>query len=147
MVSSSTIKQSVKDGLLDKLEAAIHKKEQAHQNVFDGKLNLVDNRLEASKNIMEAFIRLVAAQRNKNILIVFASMLHAMASEIIGDIEDTIDYLFTSILGVNTMVTTSNSLHIVSSYNPTYILTGIVLNIELFGIIMVFLKKTKPILI
>ena len=146
MVSSSTIKQSVKDGLLDKLEAAIYKKEQAHQSVFDGRLNLVDNKLEACKNIMEAFRRLVAAQRNKYIPLDFADILTTMASEIIMDIEDTIDYLLTSILGVNTMVTTSNSLHIGSSYNPTYILTGIVQNIELFGIVMVFLKKTKPIL-
>ncbi|MFW9878975.1 MAG: hypothetical protein ACFFG0_38340, partial [Candidatus Thorarchaeota archaeon] len=141
IVSSSTIEQSVKDGLLDKLEAAINKKEQAHQNVFDGRLDLVDNKLETIKNIMEAFIRLVLAQINKDIPPDFAFELLIMASETIEDIENTILYLLTSILGVNTSPTASNSLQKVFYYNLAYIMTGIVLNAGLYGIIMVFLRK------
>ncbi len=47
---------------------------------------------------MEAFINLVEAQYDKHIPMVLADMLITMASEIIMNIDATVEYLFESIL-------------------------------------------------
>jgi len=89
-VLTSSIEPSIIESLNDHLEAAINKKEQAHQNIIDGKIGIVDNRLVTTRNIMEAFINLVEAQYGKYIPIELATFWIESVNEIILDLDDTI---------------------------------------------------------
>jgi hypothetical protein len=89
-VLTSSIEPSIIESLNDHLEAALYKKEQAHQNIIDGKIGIVDNRLVTTRNIMEAFINLVEAQYGKYIPIELATFWIESVNEIILDLDDTI---------------------------------------------------------
>ena len=89
-VLTSSIEPSIIESLNDHLETAIYKKEQAHQNILDGKIGTVDNRLVTTRNIMEAFINLVEAQYGKYIPIELATFWIESVNEIILDLDDTI---------------------------------------------------------
>ncbi len=92
-VLMSSIEPSIIESLNDHLETAIYKKEQAHQNIIDGKLDLVDNRLVTSRNVMEAFINLIEAQYDKYIPTELANTWIDTANAIIFDLDSTISYV------------------------------------------------------
>ena len=89
-ISDSTIAEDVKTGLLDKLTAAIEKKEQALAYIIDGKMKLANNMLVACKNMMEAYLSLLDAQFGKAIPEHTAYDWRYWGELIIADIDDTI---------------------------------------------------------
>ncbi|TFG25752.1 MAG: hypothetical protein EU533_00815 [Promethearchaeota archaeon] len=89
-ISDSTIDEDVKTGLLDKLTAAIEKKEQALNYIIEGKMKLANNMLKACQNIMEAYLSLIEAQFGKAIPEHAAYDWEYWGKLIIEDIDDTI---------------------------------------------------------
>jgi len=87
MVDNSAIDQGIKNALLVKLAVAELKANQAIINLDSGKLKTVDNMLEASQNILSAFVNQVDAQYDKKVSQPDAEMLKEKASQIMEDIE------------------------------------------------------------
>jgi len=80
-------KEDIRDGLLDKLAAAINKYPQTLDNIFRGRDKQANNMLKAWMNIMEAFIKLNKAQYGKGIEEPTADDWMAQAEQIIEDIQ------------------------------------------------------------
>lgn len=115
-VLTSSIEPSIIESLNDHLETAIYKKEQAHQNIIDGKLGLVDNRLVTSRNVMEAFINLIEAQSDKYIPSELATIWLDSSYAIISDLDATISYVL-----YGPPITTSAKSDSISYYTLNYL--------------------------
>jgi len=126
-VLTSSIEPSIIESLNDHLEAAIHKKEQAHQNIIDGKIRIVDNRLATTMNIMEAFINLVEAQCDKYIPSELATIWIESANAIIFDLDATISYVLYRPPTTTSVNTGSNSYYTLNYLMILMILGSIVI--------------------
>lgn len=90
MVRNSGLEPSIVASLLDQLNAAILKEQQALDYVLVGKIKMANNMLRASGEISKAFIDLVLAQRGKYIPEAIADLWIARAQEIRVHIRNAI---------------------------------------------------------
>jgi uncharacterized repeat protein (TIGR01451 family) len=89
-VNASTIPPDIMASLLDKLDSAEFKNQQAITYILTSKSNLANNMLSSTIDIMSAFISSVQAQRNKGIPASLADNWISQAQTIISDIQDAI---------------------------------------------------------
>lgn len=87
LVKSSSVDDEIKNSLLDKLTNATLKLDQSISNLDDGKDKQANNMMDASQNIINAFINQVDAQYDKKIMQPDAEILIEKANTILEDIE------------------------------------------------------------
>lgn len=88
-IKNMNIKEGVKQGLVDKLVAADQKLYAAINYLGSDNINLANNMLGSSENILNALMNQIHAQTGKGITVCDAANLSSTTSSIIIDIEST----------------------------------------------------------
>ena len=93
-VNASGVEPDLKQSLLDQLNSAEQKKLQGLDNIMDGRFKQANNMLDATANIMSAFVSHVEAQKSKGIPESLADDWVARGNQVVADLATTIAQTF-----------------------------------------------------